>query len=246
MRLLIDIGNTQVKYVFQVLEASTSLTDIVYQDYESFKAQLLKGAFSQVTEIVLANVHAIEIADVIQQWAVLNEVAFLQVHSSAEAFGVYSSYLKPESLGVDRWLVMIGARQLYPQQNILIIDAGTATTVDLLHAKGQHYGGWIMPGVQTMFNSLLSQTKKIIAKPSVIGSLALGKNSSNCVNNGCWAMTVGAIKEAIIQANNALVLDKVLITGGNSQQLIQLINENCQLEPKLVFYGLSCFRSNAR
>lgn len=242
MRLLVDVGNTQVKYVFQAAEESAPLTEIVYLDYKAFKTQLLNAEFSQVTEVILANVHGKELADAIQAWTTLNNIAFVQVHSSTTAFGVNSSYQQAERLGIDRWLAMIGAKQLYPLQNILIIDAGTATTVDVLDAQGYHCGGWIMPGVQTMFNSLLARTQKIIATPSVTANVVFGKDSSSCLNNGCWAMTVGAVKEAIIQANNILTLDKILITGGNGQQIRNLITDNCQLEPKLVFYGLSCFQ----
>ncbi len=243
MRLLVDVGNTQVKYVTQGAGISTPFSALVYIDYQLFIEQLRKGLFANITEVILANVHGNEILDAIEKWTRQHSIAFIQVHSEAKAFGIRSSYQQPERLGVDRWLAMIGAKQLYPDKNLLIIDAGTATTVDLLNADGQHCGGWIMPGVQTMFNSLLSGTKKIIATANVTASLRFGKDSSNCLNNGSWAMTIGAIKEAILQANNSLTLDKVLITGGNSQNIIDLLAADCQLEPALVFHGLSCFRA---
>lgn len=244
MRLLVDVGNTQVKYVVQASEDYTSLSDVVYLDYQDFQAQLLQGKFSQISAVIIANVHSNEVHEAIEQWSTDNNIAFMQVHSVTEAFGVTSSYQQPETLGVDRWLAMIGAKQLYPQQNILIIDAGTATTVDVLEASGQHLGGWIMPGVQVLFSSLLSRTNKIVASPKASASLSFGSNSSNCLNHGTWAMTIGAIKEAIIQANSLLVLDKILLTGGNAQEIAELIIDTCQLEPKLVFHGLSCFQAN--
>ena len=239
MRLLVDVGNTQVKYVFQ---DTSALSDIVYLDYQSFQAQLSQEKFSEVSAVILANVHGNAVHDTVEKWATLNNIAFVQIHSTAKAFGVTSSYLQPERLGVDRWLAMIGAKQIYPQQNLLIIDAGTATTVDVLDASGQHCGGWIMPGVQTLFDSLLTRTSKIIATPKTTPSLSFGMNSSHCLNHGSWAMTIGAIKEAIIQANSQLILDKVLITGGNGQAIVNLMTDTCQLEPKLVFHGLSCFQ----
>lgn len=244
MRLLVDVGNTQVKYVFQDLENTASLTEITYLDYALFSEQLSEGKFAQISEFILANVHGNEIPKVLEKWSKLNNIAFLQVHSTAKAFGVSSSYQQPERLGVDRWLAMIGAKQRYPQQNLLIIDAGTATTVDLLDSNGQHLGGWIMPGVQTMFSSLLTRTNKVIATPKATASLSFGSDSSNCLNHGSWAMTIGAVKEAIIQAQSLLTLDNVLITGGNGREIVNLLNDNCQFEPKLVFHGLSCFRAS--
>mgnify|MGYP003663142985 CR=1 FL=1 len=241
MRLLIDVGNTQVKYVLQT--SGLALSEIVYLDYQHFLAQLSQGEFSHVKQVVLANVHGDDIHDAIKSWASFNNIAFVHAQSQATAFGVISSYQQPERLGVDRWLAMIGAKLLYPNRNLLIIDAGTATTVDLLASSGQHCGGWIMPGVQTMFNSLLTRTQKIIATPSAHANLAFGIDSSTCLNHGSWAMTVGAVKEAIIQANSLLNLDEILLTGGNGEELAKLIVDNFQLEPKLVFYGLSCFKA---
>lgn len=243
MRLLVDVGNTQVKYVFQGKESDSKLSNVVYVDYQAFQHQLAQGIFSAVNEVVVANVHASEVLDAIEHWARKYNIACLQVHSSAKAFGITSSYLEPGSLGVDRWLAMVGAKRLFPEQNLLIIDAGTATTIDLLAANGEHLGGWIMPGVQVLFSSLLARTNKIVATPKAKASVAFGTDSSSCLNHGSWAMTIGAIKEAISQANGLLNLDKVLITGGNAQEISTLIPGIGQLETKLIFHGLSCFQA---
>lgn len=244
MRLLVDIGNTQVKYVFQQTDDESMFSDAVYLDYQPFLQALASKDFADVSELIVANVHANNVLVEIEAWASAQNIAFLQVQSQAKAFGVSSSYLQPESLGVDRWLAIIAAHQLYPQQNVLIIDAGTATTVDLLAANGQHLGGWIMPGVQTMFTSLLSNTQKIVAEPIHIANVSFGINSSQCLNHGVWAMTIGAIKEAIVQANKLLIVNKVLLTGGNSEQLADLINDDYELAPSLIFHGLSCFHAS--
>lgn len=244
MRLLVDIGNTQVKYVFQQTDDESMFSDVVYLDYQPFLQALASKDFADVSELIVANVHANNVLVEIEAWASAQNIAFLQVQSQAKAFGVSSSYLQPESLGVDRWLAIIAAHQLYPQQNVLIIDAGTATTVDLLAANGQHLGGWIMPGVQTMFTGLLSNTQKIVAEPIHIANVSFGINSSQCLNHGVWAMTIGAIKEAIVQANKLLTVNKVLLTGGNSEQLAGLINDDYELVPSLIFHGLSCFHAS--
>ena len=224
MRLLIDIGNTQVKYVFQQND-NTPFSNIFYVDYQVFLTRLLDEDFSGVRQVILSNVQGQEIQDSIRHWANENKLQFLQVESTKHAFGVTSGYEKPERLGVDRWLTMIGAKQLYPNKNLLIIDAGTATTVDLLAANGQHYGGWIMPGIATLFDSLITRTKRIDAVASTTQHLAFGVNSSACVNHGSWAMTIGAIKEAIIQANTVMTLDKILLTGGNGPEIAKLMTD---------------------
>lgn len=244
MRLLIDIGNTQIKYVFDDQYCSEKLSEVAYISYQAFQEQLLSGMFNHVDEIILASVKSTGMEQAIAKFCMTNEIAFRQVQSQEQAFGVKSAYKNPASLGVDRWLAMIGAQWLYPQCNILVIDAGTAITVDLLASDGQHCGGWIMPGIEILFNSVVQRTQKITAIANIEARLNFGQDSSSCVNHGSWAMTIGAVKEAIKQANSQLTLDKVLITGGNGSAIVNLIDQNCEFEPKLVFHGLRCFQAS--
>lgn len=244
MRLLIDIGNTRIKYLLQQKKNSITANNLVNIDYLSFPSLLASDVFSDVSEVIVANVQGNELINVIEEWALQGEVSFIQVYSQSNAFGVSSCYEQPEHLGVDRWLALIAAHQLYPRENVLIIDAGTAITVDLLAKNGEHIGGWIMPGVQTMFDSLLGNTKKVFAEQQNISILSFGENSSECVNLGIWAMVSGAINNAIAQANETLTLDKVIVTGGNSEQIAKIMSANAEIIPELLFHGLGCFHAS--
>lgn len=244
MRLLIDIGNTRIKYLLEQNRNSITANNLVNIDYLSFPSLLASDVFSDVSEVIVANVQGNELINVIEAWALQGEISFIQVYSQSKAFGVFSCYEQPEHLGVDRWLALIAAHQLYPRENVLIIDAGTAITVDLLAKNGEHIGGWIMPGVQTMFDSLLGNTQKIFAEQQDISILSFGENSSECVNLGIWAMVSGAINNAIAQANETLTLDKVIVTGGNSEQIAKIMSANAEIIPELLFHGLSCFHAS--
>lgn len=244
MRLLIDIGNTRIKYLLEQNRNSITANNLVNIDYLSFPSLLASDVFSDVSEVIVANVQGNELINVIEAWALQGEISFIQVYSQSKAFGVFSCYEQPEHLGVDRWLALIAAHQLYPRENVLIIDAGTAITVDLLAKNGEHIGGWIMPGVQTMFDSLLGNTQKIFAEQQDISILTFGENSSECVNLGIWAMVSGAINNAIAQANETLTLDKVIVTGGNSEQIAKIMSANAEIIPELLFHGLSCFHAS--
>ena len=244
MRLLIDIGNTRIKYLLEQNRNSITANNLVNIDYLSFPSLLASDVFSDVSEVIVANVQGNELINVIEAWALQGEISFIQVYSQSKAFGVSSCYEQPEHLGVDRWLALIAAHQLYPRENVLIIDAGTAITVDLLAKNGEHIGGWIMPGVQTMFDSLLGNTQKIFAEQQDISILTFGENSSECVNLGIWAMVSGAINNAIAQANETLTLDKVIVTGGNSEQIAKIMSANAEIIPELLFHGLSCFHAS--
>ena len=74
--------------------------------------------------------------------------ALTRFRSAARAGGVSSAYPQPDRLGVDRWLALIGAHSLVAG-DCMIIDAGSAITLDLLRADGTHLGGAILPGINT-------------------------------------------------------------------------------------------------
>lgn len=243
MKLLVDIGNTRIKYIVVENSQSIQAMQMRYVEHQLLSELLVSGAFVEVTEVIVANVQCNELAIELELWAAKREIRFLQVHSESYAYGVTSSYQQPEKLGVDRWLALIATQQLYPKYNTLIIDAGTAITVDLLADNGLHLGGWIMPGLQTMFDSLLGNTQKIFAEKENLPQLSFGTNSSECVNFGCWAMVVGAINNAITQAETILSLDKVIITGGNSEQIAEHMPNQFELIPELLFHGLDCFKA---
>jgi type III pantothenate kinase len=237
MKLFIDIGNTRTKYVTE----DQKLSAIGYIANAQLSNSYLDTIFTEVDEVIVANVQSNNLANIIAGWAESRAIPCAEVHSEAKAFGVTSSYREPATLGIDRWLVLIGTRKLFPQDNVLIIDAGTATTFDYLDNKGQHLGGWIMPGIHTMLDSLHVATEKVRASSLPSTSLDFGENTNECVNYGCWAMASGAIKQAIIEANKIALLDKIIITGGNGAELANLIEEEMIVIPELVFHGLQCY-----
>jgi type III pantothenate kinase len=236
MILLIDIGNSRTKYILAD-EISNEKAKGVNNDCIS--VEWLDSNFKEIKKIIIASVSADSILNLIIDWATINLIQFKLIESETKAYGVISSYQHPKQLGIDRWLAMIGAATLYSNKNILIIDAGTATTIDLLSAQGQHYGGWILPGIHLMFDSLVKHTSKINTPQALIASVAFGDDTDTNVNNACWAATIGAINLAIIQASRQLtIIDVILLTGGNASSVEKLLEYPSIIEDNLIFYGL--------
>ena len=75
------------------------------------------------------------------------------IGSTPEACGVRNAYAEPETLGVDRWAALIGAHHQI-RGAVCIVDCGTAITLDLLLADGQHRGGLILPGIEMLKRAL--------------------------------------------------------------------------------------------
>jgi type III pantothenate kinase len=238
MRLLVDVGNSRTKFLF---EKQNKLTEIKYIGNDAVNAQWLTDTFINVESITLASVNHNSLTEIFSSFSEKQNISFIQVKSEGERFGVTSIYQQPTTLGVDRWLTLLATAALYKNKNVLIIDAGTATTADLLDNNANHVGGWILPGINTLFSSLLVNTTHVSATQSPVSAIAFGQNTSECVNQACWAATIGFIEQAIIQAKKLMTLDNILVTGGNAEGISKLLVEDHKVINKLVFLGMQRF-----
>ena len=151
----------------------------------------------------------------------------------------------PGQLGIDRCLVMLAARQRYPQQACVIIDAGSATTVDYIDALGEYGGGWILPGRQLMARSLAQLSPKLHRVDDYVPgtALTLGLCTAQAVDQGILACQLGAITLAMqqvqmLKADSPVVL---VVTGGLGQSLLGQLEQPAQYIPLLLFEGLALY-----
>ena len=248
MIILIDIGNSRSKYV-SLIEGELSATSQL--DNKDFIPAYFAKSFNQASKIVVANVANSTLTAELEIWCKTVNIGFSQVHSEQQKNTLISAYQKPTQLGIDRWLALLAATHLYPQKNVLIIDAGTATTVDLVASNGQHQGGWILAGIKALFNSILSHSTLVHAQSKALPSLAFGSNTTDNVNNACWAATLGMINQAITQAQQQGKIDQIVLTGGNGLALAEILItdiaagkentisvESIEFIDNLIFYGL--------
>ena len=245
MIILIDIGNSRTKYV-QLVNDKVSPSSQVSN--ENFTTRFFEENFAQANKVLLASVANSSFTVELSAWCQKRNINFIQVHSEQKKNALVSAYQKPATLGIDRWLALLGATRLYPQSNVLIIDAGTATTVDFVDNHGHHQGGWILAGIQALFNSILSHSTLVFAETKEKPSVEFGANTSDNVNNACWAATLGMVEQAIFQAQQLAQVEQVIFTGGNGQALADLLLSNNSKQrdftinsiviDDLIFYGL--------
>jgi type III pantothenate kinase len=236
MILLIDIGNTHTKYIDANFLSKKSVGKVANSQLTT---AWLNQHWENVNKIVLASVNQTQLTKFINDWAHNNGIEFVEILTQREAHGVVNGYQIVTQLGVDRWLALVGANAIFPQKNILIVDAGTATTIDFLDVNGQHYGGWILPGIDSMISAVLDNTANVSANRNEQASLLFANNTSDNVNHASWAATVGAIYVAKNEIKKLNVeLDLVLITGGNAPDISNLCDFNNHIEEQLIFTGL--------
>jgi type III pantothenate kinase len=239
MIALVDVGNTRTKYCISNYGRRSTIASFAN---EQLSNEFLDSTFSKTDKLIIACVSHNELADKIKLWCYQNNIGYQQVVSEKSKNGVISAYHTPKQLGVDRWLTLIAASSLHPRKNILIVDAGTATTIDLLASNGKHQGGWILAGIDTLFSCVLENTSQVQASAGKSASLTFGFNSSDNVNNATWAATVGAINLAIAEGERqGIAVDEVLLTGGNGLTLSSLLLCECTVIEDLVFIGLQAY-----
>jgi type III pantothenate kinase len=246
MRLLVDIGNTRVKWAWLDGAALRDPGAAVHRgqspaDY----AEVLPRTRQEIEEVLLASVAIPTVTDGAaevfkRRYAVPVQVA--QVDS--EALGIRNGYLQPRQLGVDRWLAMIAAARLC-QIPFCVVDIGTALTLDVVVANGCHAGGLIVPGPALMRHSLLAGTQGIESaaalRPEVAeGGSVVGRDTLSCVERGarlaCAGLVDGCLRRLRKSVNGDIAL---VLTGGDASVLRDQIETPSILRPLLVLEGLA-------
>ncbi|MDF2182666.1 type III pantothenate kinase [Neptuniibacter sp. CAU 1671] len=212
MILEIDAGNSFVKWrITQAGGAVVAAGRSVFSDLES---QLPAAWPTKLSEVRVASV-----AGEVNNQQLLNWLQPLSEHpvyfarTAACCAGVANSYEDPSRMGVDRWLAMLAA---YNEAHCAccVVDCGSAITVDYLTAQGQHIGGYILPGLRLMTESLLKDTARVrFATEQMQGhNTSPGTDTASAVGHGVNYLFT-ALQEKII---NELAPDmRLFITGGD-------------------------------
>ena len=174
------------------------------------------------------------------------EVLALHVHFAATQKswqGLEVAYPKPERLGVDRWLAMLAARHRYPERSLVVVDCGTAITVDIVSSSGQHLGGYLVPGVRLMKQVLLQGTADIKVETNELKSVSPGRTTEACIGHGMLAMMTGMVEQAVEAAGGDPL---VILSGGDGRLLCNHLQGEWVEEPSLVMDGLACAFATVR
>lgn len=254
--LLIDAGNSRLKWAL-CDDGQLKKGDPVTYRWAELDDQLMDAwqSFSRNNpvprKIILANVAGQRVFDALERALDVkeaNEVTIETVVAQASAYGVKNAYKQPEKLGADRWAALVAARH-HEDGNVCVIDCGTALTVDILAADGEHMGGIIAPGWEMMESSLVANTQGIDSSEGKIPEL-LGQTTQQAVQAGISAACAGAVEYIVRRfmdeghqgvKGSAL---KCVVTGGAASLILpQLVSSKLdgvfQHEPDWVFKGLA-------
>jgi type III pantothenate kinase len=232
--LQLDVGNSSAKW--RLLANGVVTTAGQYMAGDEVSRRLLLDCTAQVQQVLISSVAApaaeAELAAMLRDhWGV--EPWFAR--SQARTGSLINSYQDPSRMGVDRWLVMLAARKR-ASGRVCVVDAGSALTIDIVAASGQHEGGYIIPGPALMERALLLDTDRVRFEEDVDYDLIPGSSTAEAVRHGVALAQAGAVALAIDRCGDEPLA--LLFCGGGGEHLQQLLARGGTYAADLVFEGL--------
>jgi type III pantothenate kinase len=182
---------------------------------------------------VISNVAGDGAHQLLINWTSIFDAEPMWLKGEAERCGVSSRYERPEQLGPDRWAALIAARALH-RGPCLVVNAGTATTADVLSAQGEFLGGLILPGVDLMRFVLHEHTGRLPLQEGRF--VRTPRNTIDAIETGCRHAQAGAVERmAQVAGDGALCL----VSGGAGKALVEQLGIPCRYVENLVLEGLA-------
>ena len=150
---------------------------------------------------------------------------------------IVNTYDTPETLGQDRLAAAVGAKHLCPNENLLIIDAGSAITYDYVSEKGEFVGGNIAPGLKMRFTILQRMTKKLPLVEVEDNELIplFGKNTRDAIAAGVIRGVAYEVKGYMRTMRPKVPHFRTFLTGGNAPYVLANVRSSRTEEREMIF-----------
>ena len=232
MNLIVDIGNSSTKLAIFDDRKQISLSridDLIYEELEKELSGL------KLEKAIISSVRMIPsfVTDLLSENIPLVHLLSYKSHLPFQV-----DYDTPETLGTDRIAGVAGGFSLFPGQQLLIIDAGTAITYDYL-SDGVYKGGNISPGLNTRFRALNSFTGRLPMVTPAEDFTNPGKNTTDSILAGVITGITYEINEYIRTFEKKSTDYKIILTGGDGGFFKDRINHQVAYMPDIVVYGLN-------
>lgn len=248
MDLLIDIGNTRIKWAMRDAGSLHRADAIEHRADATAIDVMFERIATAPTGVVAANVAgdrfgALVAGAVHERWGLPVRFAATQ----PQAGPVRNGYHDFRQLGVDRWLAIIAAVDRFAG-SVCIVDAGTAVTIDAVAAGGAHLGGYIVPGLDLMRQSLDEETGDLCRlvgdtlQRSSDGRPALGQSTAEAISGGVLAAVCCLIDRCVGALREQEDVPALVVTGGDAERLIGHLDVAAHHRPQLVLEGLKIYK----
>ncbi len=234
MNLVIDVGNTNVKLaVFQdfvIIGKRIGKLESLEKD-----VAVLVKEFKDLKKAIISSVGRLKEKD-IQIISKQIEVYTLNKNSKLP---FKSKYKTPETLGVDRIALVSASTKFYPNQNVLIIDAGTCITYDFITSENVYLGGAISPGIRLRYQSLNNLTENLPLLEKKAPKNLIGNSSKESIHSGVINGILMEIDGAIQEYNKKNKDLTVILTGGDANFLSKRLKSSIFANSNFLLEGLN-------
>lgn len=219
------------------------IKDFIYKSFSSADVERLLDLY-EITDSIISSVVNIEAA-VVNTLHRRSQHFVLFDHNTPVP--IINTYNTPETLGQDRLAAAVGAKSICPNENLLIIDVGSAITYDFVSAEGEYIGGNIAPGLKMRFTMLQRMTKKLplveVEEKELIP--LFGKNTRDAIAAGVIRGVAYEVKGYMRTLREKMPHFRTFLTGGNAPYILNNVRTSrseereLQYEKHLVLKGLN-------
>ena len=233
MNLIIDCGNTRIKL------AVFNDSKLIYN--EAFTINNYKEGLNNCIinygckNAIISSVGSLKKNEIVE---IKQKIELVELNSSTK-IPFYNNYDTPKTLGVDRIGLIAAAVSQFPQNNVLVIDAGTCITYDFVDSNATYFGGAISPGVKIRYKSLNAFTKKLpLLEPNLETDL-IGTSTETSIHSGVINGVLGEM-DSIIEKYRKKNKDlTVVLTGGDVKFLSNKLKNSIFANSNFLLEGLN-------
>lgn len=234
INLVIDIGNSRTKIA--LFNQHDLMFNLQVDRLTTDHVKMLKDEYAQLNKAILSSVKPDD--DALKLFLAENFGQFTEL-SEQTSLPIENLYETPETLGKDRLAAAIGANEFFPDQNLLVIDAGTAITYDLVSEKNQFIGGSISPGLEMRFKALNQFTGKLPLVSYQDDWQMIGRNTTEAIRAGVQNGMLSEIAQTIEYFNRNYQNLQIVMTGGDSIFFDKKLNYSIFVHFNLTLIGLN-------
>ena len=217
--IYLDIGNSNVKWKF-----SGKYFEIPTNEFNLDK---------------LPKSRRIWVSNVSSNFVLENRSDVLLVESQKSYKSLMNSYEEPNMLGSDRWLAMIASYEMNSGEGFIVLDIGTAVTIDLVDDTGLHIGGVIFPGLKKIRN-----TFDYFPVSKEVNTNEIYPSTMEGWSNGTLGLLVSGINQRIHDIKVSVPGLRVYLTGGGFEEVEKFLDFSYDYRKNLVLDGIEFFANN--
>jgi type III pantothenate kinase len=246
--LVIDVGNSRMKWGLRGPQGWVAQGAVANQDIGSLAVrdwQTLERPARAVGVNVAGEAARVRVEGQLARWRLTMEWQ----HASVRAGGVVNRYADPARLGADRWASLVAARRREmargaPPRPAIVINAGTAVTIDALDADGVFHGGLIVPGIHLMLQSLADNTAALRVAPGTFQDFPT--STPDALHSGVLQAVCGAIEQmrAKLARDGAEVV--CYLAGGGGHEIAPQLSPPIERVDNLVLEGVLVLASQSQ